>query len=166
MSQDDERFRKLIKPSGYQVFLFACPASLPCSFAVHPWFVCVKNGEVSRWEVRFELNHEHPELGKHLHLNSLPPFSGIEIIPFVRGKFLWKVKKLLGYLEGGEGSAAGETFNFIARSKDRYPHRNAYALWGPNSDTYVQWVLDHSPDFHVALPWNGFGKKYKVDSVL
>ena len=64
-------FQNMVKPEGYQVFLFVCPVSVPLNFASHPWFVCVKNGEISRWEVRSEKNKINPQIGKHLHLNSL-----------------------------------------------------------------------------------------------
>ena len=63
-----DNFQKLVKSQGYQVFLFICPAFIPCHFALHPWFVCVKDGNISRWEVRFEKNYNNPDIGKHLHL--------------------------------------------------------------------------------------------------
>ncbi|MEK7555250.1 MAG: DUF3750 domain-containing protein [Patescibacteria group bacterium] len=153
-----KNFQKLVKPNGYQVFLFICPASIPCNFAIHSWFVCVRNGEISRWEVRFEKNNRNPNIGKHLHVNSLPSFSGIEIIPYI-SKFLWNAK-LLNYIEGNENSAAKNIFNFIEKSKNSYPYRDKYLLWGPNSNTYVQWILNHFPDFNIKLPWNCFGKNY------
>lgn len=151
-------FQKLVKQSGYQIFLFICPASIPFNFAIHPWFVCVKNGEISRWEVRYTKNKLNPDIGKHLHQNFLPPFSGINMITNVTKWFFWDAK-LLGHIEGGENSAAENMYNFIEKSKDKYPYRNKYLLWGPNSNTYVQWVLNRFPNFPAKLPWNAFGKQ-------
>lgn len=159
MGEND--FRKLIKPNGYQVFLCACPASIPFIFAIHPWFVCVKNGEISRWEVRFEKNKRNPVTGKHLHINSLPPFSGIEMIIFFKEKFLWSAK-LLAHIEGDENSTAKNIIDFIENSKDNYPYCDKYLIWGPNSNTYIQWVLDRFADFKIKLPWNCLGKNYKI----
>lgn len=157
---EKQNFQKLIKTNGYQVFLFTCPASLPFVFAVHPWFVCIKNGEISRWEVRFEKNKNNPATGKHLHLNLLPPFVGIEMFSFLSKRFLWKAK-LLGYIEGNENSTAKKVFDFIENSKNIYPYKDKYLLWGPNSNTYTQWVLNAFPDFDLKLPWNCFGRNYK-----
>jgi hypothetical protein len=153
-------FKNLIKPEGYQVFLFVCPVSIPLNFASHPWFVCVKKGEVSRWEVRFEKNTTDPSIGRHLHLNSLPPFSGIETIQILPKKFLSKAK-LLGHTEGIEGSLAEKMIDFIKSSPENYICRNHYSFLGPNSNTYAQWVLNNFPDFKIKLPWNSFGKNYK-----
>lgn len=159
---EEIEFQKLVKPTGYQIFLFICPASVPFNFATHPWFVCVKNGEITRREVRFEINNNNLAKGRHFYINSLPPFSGINIIPFLMSKFLWGAK-LLGYIEGGENSMAKDLLNFIEKSKDTYPYHDKYLLWGPNSNTYVQWVLDHFPEFIITLPWNCFGRKYKIE---
>jgi Protein of unknown function (DUF3750) len=153
-------FDKLLKPDGYQIFLLICPASIPCNFAAHPWFVCVKNGEISRWEVRFEKNDLSPESAKHLQINSLPPFSGIEKLFFLQKKLLWHAK-LLGYIEGGDDSLAKKIYDFIIDSSQNYPWRDIYGLFGPNSNTFAQWVLDHFPEFKVSLPWNCVGKGFK-----
>jgi hypothetical protein len=159
MAKND--FQKLVKPEGYQVFLFTCPVSIPLNFASHPWFVCVKNGEISRWEVRFEKNNANPFIGKHLHFNSLPPFSGIEMIQLLPKKFLWKAN-LLGYMEGDEKSSTKKIIDFIESSPENYLYRDQYSFIGPNSNSYAQWVLNNFPDFKISLPWNSFGKNFKI----
>lgn len=152
-------FGKLIKNEGYQIFLFICPASLPFYFAIHPWFVCVKDGQIDRWEVRFEINNYRPELGKHLHLNRLPAFSGIEMINFMPKKFLWK-GRLFYSIEGEDGSLAHQMYEFISNSKNNYPYRDQYNLLGPNSNTYAEWVLSSFSELNIKLPWNSLGKRY------
>jgi hypothetical protein len=153
-------FEQLIKPTGYQLFLFTCPVSIPLNFATHPWFVCVKNGKISRWEVRFETNKVNPEIGLHLHYNSLPPFCGIEKLQILPKQFLWRAN-LIGSIEGGEGSVAKKIIDFIESSPQKYLNRNRYSFTGPNSNTYAQWVLNNFPELKVKLPWNCFGKNYK-----
>jgi hypothetical protein len=153
-------FKDLIKPEGYQVFLLTCPVSIPLNFASHPWFVCVKNGEISRWEVRFEKNNTNPSLGKHLHFNSLPPFSGIEKIQLIPKKFLWNAT-MINHTEGDKNSLAKKMIDLIENSPKIYSDRNRYSFIGPNSNTYAQWVLNNFPDFKIKLPWNSFGKNYK-----
>lgn len=154
-------FKNLIKDKGYQIFLFVCSASLPFNFAAHTWLVCAKDGQVSRWEVRFELNRENPKLGRHMHLNGLPAFSGIERINFLSKRFLWKAR-LIGQVEGGKGSLAHKMYDFIKNSDKNYPYRDKYNLLGPNSNTYVEWVLDHFPDYGLKLPLNSIGKGFKI----
>ena len=78
-----ESFQNLIRKGSYQVFLLACPATFPYSIGIHPWFVCAKKGEVSRWEILWREN-QCPTSWSHLHLNFLPPTKGIEILPFSR----------------------------------------------------------------------------------
>jgi len=164
-------FERLLKPDCYQVFLFACPANFPFSFAVHPWFVINKKGDVSRfakgrgaanerWEVYYEKDKGGMTWG-HVHKDWLPPFQGIEMFTFSR-KFFWK-SRLLGCIEGGEGSPAQKMVATIEKSGELYPARNTYALRGPNSNTYVQWVLNQFPDSGLSLPWNSIGKRYKMD---
>jgi hypothetical protein len=154
------QYHNLVKSKGYQVFLLSCPAALPLNFARHPWFVCIKDGEVTRWEVRLSRNQKNAEQGRHLHLNSLPPFCGTEMIPFLFNKFFWS-SKLIGYIEGDDNSKAKKVYDFIALSPQSYEFQNRYLPWGPNSNTYAEWVLNNFSLTEMCLPWNCFGKKYK-----
>lgn len=153
-----KEFQKLVKEDKYQVFLFDCPANLPFSFARHTWFVSIKKGIISRWEILFRKNVTGASWG-HLHLNFLLPFQGIETLPFSQ-KYLWS-SRLLGYIEGGEESTAARMVEFIEKSSEKYPYCNRYLLIGPNSNTYVQWILNKFPENNVKLSWNSFGKNYK-----
>ena len=154
-----EDFNKLVKKDRFQVFLFTCSASMPLSFARHYWFVCVKKGQISRWEVLFRKNRCKTSWG-HLHLNFLTPFKGIEIIPFYE-KFFWKAR-LAGYIDGKADSIAKKMVNFIENSNKNYPYCYKYSLTGPNSNTYIQWVISHFSEFKLTLSWNSFGKHYKI----
>ena len=153
-----KNFQKLIKTDRYQVFLFVCPCNIPFSFAAHPWFVCVKKGKISRWDILFRKS-KYKESWGHLYLNYFLPFSGIEIIPFYK-RYCWKAK-IIGYIEGDEKSSAKKMLNFIENSKNNYPFCDKYFPTGPNSNTYVQNILNHFPEFKFKLPWNAFGKNYR-----
>lgn len=85
------------------------------------------------------------------------PFQGVERFPFSR-KYFWKAK-LLGYIEGEIAKRMAE---YIENSMDTYPYCDAYSLTGPNSNTYARWILDNFPEFRAALPWNSFGKNFKI----
>ncbi len=89
------------------------------------------------------------------------PFEGVTVLPYIRG-FCWNDVRLLGSLEGGEDSLAHNMGNFIEQSPVNYPHAHTYRLLGPNSNTYVQWVLNKFPEFKAILPKNAVGKDFKL----
>lgn len=151
-------FQNLIDKDKYQVFLFSCGAYFPFNFARHPWFVINKKGMISRFEVAHYENN--PESG-YMFFNSYPPFLGIGVFHFSK-MFLQKAR-LEGFIEGDENSKAFESINFIEKSQENYPYMHRYFLTGPNSNTYVQWILDKFPEFNIKLPWNFIGKNYKKD---
>lgn len=142
----------------YQVFLFACPAHIPFSLGLHPWFVINKKGKLSRYEVRYTRNSARPELG-YIHIDELLPFEGIGMFHFLKTP-RWTAR-FIGSLEGGEGSPAQRMCEYIESSPQAYPHKNTYFMFGPNSNTYAQWILQPFPDFDGTLPWNAFGRTYR-----
>ncbi len=153
-------FEELVKNDKYQVFLFTCPAGVPVSFARHPWFVINKKGSVERWEVFHIPEVEHERWG-HLHRNALPPTRGIPMFSSSKHpKHFWK-GRLSGYIEGGVGSAAHQMAECIENSPTAYLYCNTYSLKGPNSNTYVQWVINQFPASGLSLPWNSFGKNFR-----
>jgi hypothetical protein len=150
-------YKKLIDSNKYQLFIFYSKANLPFVFALHPWFVCNEKGKLSRWEISYLANKDS-SFG-HLHKNSYPLFSGIDIFPFTfNSKLKWNSKLLCQY----EGDLAKKIINFIKKSKSNYPALKDYSLVGPNSNTYVQWVLKNFKEIKMELPWNSFGKKTKI----
>lgn len=163
----EEAFTKLLKPDRYQVFLFVSRGSIPLSFAVHPWFVVNKRGIVSRYEITWTKhlrtekafpNLEGRAQWGHLYKNFYPPWCGLEVFPFSFRRFM--LSRLLGVVEGGEGSLAAQMAAFIERESPAYRYTHHYSFFGPNSNTYAEWILNHFPDAHLALPWNAFGKHF------
>jgi hypothetical protein len=151
-----KEIRQLVDNNSYQVFLFTCPANVP-GFR-HPWFVLNNKGKLTRWEVLFEKNSG--QIGyKHLHNNLFDPFTGISRFPY--SKKLLRKARLEGYTTSGPAKKA---IAFIEKSPDKYPFRDYYRLFGPNSNTYAQWVLDNNPEFEVKLPDNSLGKDYPINT--
>jgi len=149
----------LISKGSYQVFLMSCRCGLPISFANHHWFVVNRNGVLSRWEILWQKDCCGKSWG-HLHLNAKDPFKPIGLFS-VQGTSFWE-PTLLGRIEGGSGSVAEKMATFIENSPSVYPYCNKYFLSGPNSNTYVRWVLDQFPEFEASLPWNAFGRGHEV----
>jgi hypothetical protein len=152
-----QEYKDLIKNDKYQVFIFACRAHFPFGLAYHPWFVVNKKGVFSRWEIAHYKNNM--DWGYLFH-NSLPPFQGISVFSFSK-KYLREVE-LIGKIEGDENSTAQKIAEFIEKSKESYPYNHKYILTGPNSNTYIQWVLSSFPEWNLKLPWNFIGKDYKI----
>ena len=154
MSKNIENFENLINKNKYQVFVFCCPALFPFSFAKHPWFVLNKKGEIHIYEIAdFKTNFSH------LNKDTRPFFRGIE---YVRSFKIFSKAKLLGFIEGEESSVAQEAVEFIENSEKNYPYCKKYFLLGPNSNTYVQWVLNKFPEFNIKLSWKFIGKNFKI----
>lgn len=114
-------------------------ATLPgtAGLAAHAWFV-VKSAEANtfdRWEVWLE---------------GAGPFGFVH-------KNLFAPEQDIGYegvfvLAELIGLRAEPVVDFIQTESPEYPCRNTYVpLPGPNSSTYVQWVLDHT-GWQVLLP--------------
>ena len=158
---NDKAFDVLLKKDRYQVFLLACPASIPVNFALHPWFVVNKKGTLSRWEVFCNPEVDWFLRWGHLHQDLYPPFQGTAMFFFSK-KHVWREVRVLGVIEGDEGSLAHRMAEFIEASPETYSSCHRYSLTGPNSNTYAQWVLDRFPDCGLRLPWNSFGKNYTM----
>jgi len=144
-------YSKLIKKNKYQIFIFTCPANIPVNFAIHPWIVTNEKGKLTRFDVCHFKNKDE----NYLHIDHYSYLQGIEVFPNI-GKWYWKGE--LFYK--AQGDFAKKMITFIKKSKDNYPYLKKYSLFGPNSNTYVKWVLDHFPSIKKELPWNGVGKNY------
>lgn len=153
----ENNLQNLIKNDKYQVFVLSCPAYFPFYFLRHPWFVLNKKGIISRWETRHYKNKLNKNL-RYLHFNTQPPFQGINTSFFVK-KHFWGTE-LIGLVEGEENSIAQNIVEFIENSEKYYPYSNKYFLTGPNSNTYVQWVLKRFPEVRIKLSWRFIGKGY------
>ncbi len=152
----NQNLESFVKQDSYQVFLFVCPANIPFSFAIHPWFVVNKQGVLSRWEVLYRKNVKMPEWG-HIHKDVLPAFSGIEMFPFSQNYFWKGTLKLI--VEDSAG-VASNLIQCIENSPLTYPYRSLYHLLGPNSNTYFNWVLQQFPKIKSKHSWRAIGKNY------
>jgi hypothetical protein len=93
---------------------------------------------------------------------NLGPFVGINVLPFSDVLNVRWPAHVLSVIEGDENSTARRMIEFIENSHKEYKQRDVYHFIGPNSNTYVQWVLEHFPEFNARLPWNAIGKGYEV----
>ncbi len=133
-------------------------AFFPFNFAAHPWFVVNRLGKISRYEVlHFKNSHGF------LYLDKYPPFQCLGFTPFHAQS--QRSGKLLRSMSGDSGSLAEKMVDFIERSRQSYKYIGRYSFTGPNSNTYVQWILNEFPSFGAKLYWNAFGKNYKKGKI-
>lgn len=71
-----------------------------------------------------------------------------------------KQPKLLSDLRGREAKAL---IDKIHHSALQYPYRTYYAMLGPNSNTFIAWVLCQVPELNVHLSRRAIGKNYLKD---
>jgi hypothetical protein len=112
-------------------------------FAEHHWLQIDRGDDVDRWEV-WQSPDQGGESWGHLHRNLLPRSVGVGNGPG-RNLMRWSDELACRLVERIESSPL------------EYPWRDWYrAFPGPNSNTFVQWVLQ---DLH-RLGWRGIGRGY------
>ena len=119
------------------------------NFAVHTW-IATKTEDAPHYEVHEVVGWGHEKIrsrrGKpdHAWYGNQP-----QLIADIRGE-----------------RAAG-MIPQIKQAIADYPYPNRYQAWpGPNSNTFVAWVIRQTPGFHVALPNIAIGKDYLGDGIL
>jgi hypothetical protein len=154
---NEKDFKKLIDKKKYQVFLCRTRVNGPFIFASHFYFVTNQKGKINRWEViMFQARRKCKHYGNLLN-NYLKPWEGFLINPFniKSRRFEGEVYNVI------EGKLAKVMTNFINKTPKIYPFIDKYLLWpGPNSNTFIQWIINHFPESKLKLSWNAFGKGY------
>ncbi len=154
MSLDE--FNKTIDKSKIQIFLFGSPCSLPFSLGIHAWFLISDHGTINRWEAGTPLVYDAEKHWGNVYLNKYSFLEGISILPF--GRSLSFRCKLLGVIN--DQSIASKMKNFIEQESPDYKFKDKYNILGPNSNTYIQWIIDKFPESGLKLSWRAIGKNY------
>ncbi len=114
--------------------------------ADHYWFVSRDSTSCDRWEV-WHSPDQIPFSKGYLHRNLLRPCSGVGA----------RISKLA---QKWRGKDAERLVKALYLSWDTYPYQRTYrALPGPNSNTYVAWVLRQA-NISYPLPWRAIGKNF------
>lgn len=116
--------------------------------AVHYWYVVLEDQQTTRWEV-WQRAGLSPESWGHLHKNLMPCNAGVG-----NGgswcEYTWT------------GEFATQLAQILTASPETYPYCDRYCYFpGPNSNTYVQWVLQQAGNPH-RLSRKGIGKGFKL----
>ena len=114
--------------------------------AVHYWFVIIRENKKDRWEI-WQNPLQSPESWGHLHKNLMYYENGVG-----NGK---------SWLENQwQGKMANNLAQIIENTPQIYPYNYNYSYYpGPNSNTYIQWVLNEAKVVYI-LSKKGIGKDY------
>lgn len=142
------------------VWLLSSPLPVPMNLiAVHCWIVTIsKDTQINRWEVWQKENECRSSWG-HVHKNLMYPWAGICRYPVFNCRTLWPVR-----IEGKVlGKKAGKMIRLIETCAPGYKFQKKYRYWpGPNSNTFIQWLIDQYPDATLKLPSSAIGKNFIV----
>ena len=116
--------------------------------AVHCWFVVNDSGKLERWEVWQKPNVGGSSYG-HVHRDLMRPDSNVGGSP-TRLVHCWT------------GAQAEQIVVSLRNSCTEYPFRDNYcAVPGPNSNTYVAWILRQAGVKH-QLSRKAIGKNFAL----
>jgi Protein of unknown function (DUF3750) len=137
-----------VSPPTYVVQLrYATLPHVLRAVAVHYWFVVWDPAarQWHRWEVWQTKDAGGQSLG-HVHRDLRHPDAGVG-----GGAY---------HLAAEWGGSAAQAIWSVLQKAQAYPHRDHYRAWpGPNSNTFVAWVLREA-GLHYALDPRAIGKDY------
>ena len=136
-----------------KIHLYSSPAHFPLAFARHFWFVIDEWKKKNRYEVLFYPNKDK-KLG-YIHVDEFTHNVWLGIFPFIKYAWKWTLKETF------TGKTAKTLKKVIEDSIRGYQMAHNYKLTWPNSNTYVQWILNES-NVNYILPRNAFGKNYET----
>lgn len=154
---------------SYMVGLFGSQI-LPLFEITHHWFAVKHKNEIRRVEVlgllsnttqegnKAGLTYSQEDFFEGLHSNPLKYLS-----PFILSSRFETFNT--GIIKGNKGSLAHKLSQFILYKSWEYPFLDRYEPYpseGPNSNTYISWVLEQVPKAKqkLFLPQTAHGKDY------
>lgn len=134
----------------------------PLSIGVHAWFV-ISDGETTD---RLEVWAPIWVKGDNTVIkNAMAPKEGFRRFYFERPTkplFMHPIHEIFS-IDGEVDSLAFKLYKVVENSSSHYPYRRKYRMIpGPNSNTYVAWVLQQVPEIDFELPWRAFGRNFHL----
>ncbi len=150
----DRSIWEIIQKIVMEVSLYSSICSFPFIFARHCWLVIEEDKMTERYEI-FHFKNHNRNFG-YMSINRFAPDSWIERIHgWNYGNWKWK------FLGKFTKTTAKKIAKITRDSFYNYKNKHSYRIFpGPNSNTYIQWILDQVPECDLKLPWNAFGKKF------
>lgn len=153
-------------PDDYRVSIHSSPLPLPLSCFVHAYIATEHAGVIDRYDVIVPGMFKNiPSYDGRIFKNLLSPETGFLIFfklhPEKSQSARWKTKRH-GLCTGSVDTPAYKLYQFIeSGGLNQYPHKNHYRMIrGPNSNSFVQWIVNQVPECGLSLPWNAWGKDF------
>lgn len=143
----------------YHFFILYSCAIFPVNFSKHFRIVTINKWIIHRREIWHFKNRKNPEL-YYFHRDLSKPTTWLQ--KFLRRSDKHRKAYLAYHKSWGEKSLIHKIVSFIENSYSSYPYSKKYILFPwPNSNTYIQRILNHFPQIKFQLPRNAFGKTFK-----
>lgn len=150
----------------YSVSLYSTPMSFPLNFTRYTWVEICDSVTTHRYDFWAYPGLKTTTKNKgYIYENIFPNHLGTTFWPLANTKTLTnrQTGKCIQTLSGPRGSVAHSLYQNIKANAFQYPLYSTYKmLKGPNCNTYTQWLLDTTPEAKMPLPWNAWGKSYRV----
>ncbi len=152
----------------YKVSVYYSRMPFPLTPWVHCYVVTKFQDTINRYEVFHPLTiNDHPGQYKgSIYKNVFRQRDGMKYYPTLKLDSLHRfIGKEYSTITGVVESQAHKLYQFINNGGlMKYPCAHKYdMIWGPNSNSFIQWVIDQVPDNGLHLPHSAWGKKYKHD---
>lgn len=150
----------------YKVSVYYSRMPFPLTLWVHCYIVKEFQDAIDRFDIFHPLT-----MGKHptqyygrIYKNSFPAHSGLKFyITNKMDSLLRFVGQEYSTVCGAINSPAHKLYEFIANDGlKKYPNACKYdMILGPNSNSFIQWIIDQVPDNGLHLPLTAWGKNYR-----
>ncbi|MCP4297341.1 MAG: DUF3750 domain-containing protein [Proteobacteria bacterium] len=151
----------MLELSGSEDELFVLSSPLPKplhKIAVHTWLVTNSAGQTpDRWEV-WQMKRRSKISWGHVHKNLFSVETGMPVsLKPGSGSIRWN-SCVVGRVEG---EIASKMIQYLNTFAPQYIFSERYFPWpGPNSNTFVQWVLDQFKEADLKLPISALGARF------
>jgi hypothetical protein len=145
----------------YSVTVYATPMSFPFNFTVHTWIEIGDGNTTDRYDLWGYPGLTTTPVHGYIYKNLFPNHLGTTLSPFASVNTLEKrqIGKVLINLSGDIDSIAARHYTAIKTHVLTYPHAHTYhMIFGPNCNTFTEWLLKLVPEANLGLPWYAWGK--------
>lgn len=149
----------------YSVTVYATPMSFPFNFTVHTWIEISDGNTTDRYDLWGYPGLTATPVHGYIYKNLFPDHLGTTLSPFAAVNTLKKRQtgRVLLFISGKEDSRAAQLYNAITIQLLTYPYAKSYSMiWGPNCNTFTQWLLRLVSEANLTLPWYAWGMNYRL----
>ncbi len=151
---------------SYTVAIYSTPMSFPLNFTCHTWIEISHNNTTQRFDFWGYPGIQHGDKSKnYIYRNIFPNHLGTTFSPFADPGHTKnrQTGKIHQSITGAQHSTAHRLYQAIFEKAFEYPFdKNYHMIFGPNCNTFTQWLLDLVPAHQLTLPWNAWGKGVSI----